>query len=578
MNTHIFKPQLLASSVTAILLSTLLLGGCTKKDQEAAVIPDTSNLVKDTALKIIVTDAAGSPVKSAKLEVITDEADIIPAMQETKVANGKIVGLVGYNLNYFSEMKQTIQVRVTKDGYTTNNVPVTVYKDKSNSKNIVITKKANNVAGINSASVSGDASLGDIALNVAGKSPEEGNITVVIPQGSGATTAEGKLLSNNLKMDVVQFDANSDAALAAFPGGFSVRIENPDGVRRDKVVATDHVPVTNGEIIFQSAGFTAIEISDDQGNVAKNFQRPLQISTKVMTDFVNPQTKKLIKEGDIIPIWSFNETSGKWKYDQKAAVIKDGSGGLKVDYNVSHLSYWNLDFYSISTCSSTITVTGDASGMPLKGTISGTDSNGDGFIKSITYDGSGVIEIDNAPGSYDVTLKLETLSGKPINVSPDTFNLCDNSPNNIVVTVPQQSTGYTNYDVNITVIAECSNVAGEKAIEGMYVHVNAYPVSSAYDESKQTDVNGKVSYTLTEGEYLIYIQNGVDSNGHPTYITKYIKIPSSYTSGNIELRIPQVCYIPPSGGTGGTGGTGATGATGATGSNSSNMSNAGNGN
>ena len=199
MNTNLNKPQLLSSSLAAILFSTLLLGGCTKKDNGTAVLPDTSTLAKDTALKIVVTDASGKPVKSAKLEVITDTADIIPDKQETLIASGKVAGTVGYNLNYFSEMQQTIQVRVTKDGYTTNNVPVTVFKDKSNSENIVITKRANNVAGINAASVSGDVSLGNVSLDVSGKTATEGKITVTIPKNVGATTVDGTPLSSNLK-------------------------------------------------------------------------------------------------------------------------------------------------------------------------------------------------------------------------------------------------------------------------------------------------------------------------------------------------------------------------------------------
>ena len=70
--------------------------------------------------------------------------------------------------------------------------------------------------------------------------------------------------------------------------------------------------------------------------------------------------------GDEVPIWSYDEDTGKWSYE-KVGIVQDldlSDGLYDVVYSLNHLSYWNLDWHYGEKCSTSNFNLKDLDGNP----------------------------------------------------------------------------------------------------------------------------------------------------------------------------------------------------------------------
>ncbi|MBX2954062.1 MAG: hypothetical protein KF870_16285 [Leadbetterella sp.] len=98
-------------------------------------------------------------------------------------------------------------------------------------------------------------------------------------------------------------------------------------------------------IQFTVVGLATIRMNAG-GKEIKKFSKPLEVSMLIPDDIRNPQTREAIKEGAIIPTWSFDEGTSKWKEEGVAVVSKNSNGELEAKFEVSHLSYWSISYFS----------------------------------------------------------------------------------------------------------------------------------------------------------------------------------------------------------------------------------------
>ena len=537
------KRRNLLASATLLFISSITFTGCGSSSSGAAITPGTSALSKATTLNVEIVDAAGIPVDTAKVEVITDSADIIPVDEETQSSIGDLGGIVGYDLNNFTGTQQKLQLRVSKDGYTPNSMPIDVIKGQDNTQTISITKIGDDLSGISSSSNDWDISTGP--LTVVSSGVNAGETTVTIAQNPGATTADGTPLSNRLTVDVVQYGQGEDAALDAFPGGFAVSLKNPEALAASGVSPTDNEPVVDGEITLQTAGFTIIEVKDDQGNIAKNFTKPIKVSTKIQDTVINPETDLPIQIGETLPLWSFDTTTGEWSYEQIGTVISDGAGGLKIDYQINHLSCWNHGHYSARSCTATLTFNdSNPEPQPLIGRVSGR-----GWTRTFQTDGSAVssVTLRKAPSRYDVTMRLKTFDGKPVPFTPSSkFNLCkpkDHSFNIDTPVIPK-------YDLSVSVSTYCSNDPSAEDVPVPRAHVLVYSLKTHRIVTGKTDSEGVVNFRLPPGTYKVFMFTRYPTK---TFLKETVTI-SGTQAGEVNFRIPQTCDVTSTGSTGATGG------------------------
>lgn len=167
---------------------------------------------------------------------------------------------------------------------------------------------------------------------------------ITIPAGTKFYDAAGtQIVATQLTTRVVFYGAGNENALRLFPGGLNpTNIIGPNGL-------------IDGGASFITAGLVQIDM-EAGGKEVKSFSQPISVTTEIKNDLVNPQTGVAVAAGDIIPIWSFNATTGQWKYETTATVT--GNGGKKqVQYGPTHLSAWNADWsYNLSANPLTVKV------------------------------------------------------------------------------------------------------------------------------------------------------------------------------------------------------------------------------
>ncbi|MGB1311200.1 MAG: hypothetical protein ACPG47_08310 [Leucothrix sp.] len=528
----------LTHPVVSFALCGLLLAGCSNNDDDVSTVPpNASSFAKNTMLSVQVFDTNGDPVEGATVSITSDPDDIVPANEESLVTESAPAGLVIYAPNEFTGTK-SLQILASKDGFLSNNIPVDVVGGDLNEASIIITDiTANTTAGINTAT-----ETGDISQNPLTSSAQEGDgsndnskTTVTVPIDPGATTANGTPLGNNLSLVVAQYDPDQPQSLDAFPGGLTATIGNPAALVNSGNASTDGVTPSNGDVIFQSAGFTAIEVKDDQGNVAKNFNKPVEVSTKVDSAFVNPMTGAAIVAGDTIPIWSYEASTGQWNYEKTGTVVADANGGLKVDYTVSHLSYYNLDYYGGGRCNSTVTFQ-DTNGSTV-GSLYGRLTS-PGWSRRFSHRDNNALNFRNAPVDRMVrfTNLRSRFTNQPINVISPTgpINLCNPSTHTVIVDVPVIQ--YSELTVGASLYCSNNSAVPEVPIAGAYTWV--FTSNWRFVGFGRTNGSGQKVFNLPAGSYQVFIYDRINRR-----YTRQNAVVTASANGTANLRVPQVCPI-----------------------------------
>ncbi len=186
-----------------------------------------------------------------------------------------------------------------------------------------------------------------------------------IPAGTGFIGEDGQPFTpaGDVSVSMMLFSADpkgladdENNPLYLFPGGLS-----PDGF--DGELPSD---ITSPDsVTFISAGFVAIEIGDEGGNKVSSFDgEGVTLEFEVPKSTVNPQTgDPLALDDGTIPIWSYTDSTGKWRYEGDAVIEQENEGTFTVSKPITHLSYYNLDWYGQDRCKLDVDVV-DANGDP----------------------------------------------------------------------------------------------------------------------------------------------------------------------------------------------------------------------
>ncbi|MEF1264143.1 Ig-like domain-containing protein [Vibrio campbellii] len=186
-----------------------------------------------------------------------------------------------------------------------------------------------------------------------------------IPAGTGFIGEDGQPFTpvGEVSVSMMLFSADpkgladdENNPLYLFPGGLS-----PDGF--DGELPSD---ITSPDsVTFISAGFVAIEIGDESGNKVSSFDgEGVNLEFEVPKSTVNPQTgEPLALDDGTIPIWSYTDSTGKWRYEGDAVIEQENENTFTVSKPITHLSYYNLDWYGQDRCRLDVDVV-DTNGDP----------------------------------------------------------------------------------------------------------------------------------------------------------------------------------------------------------------------
>ena len=201
--------------------------------------------------------------------------------------------------------------------------------------------------------------------NAEGSPESVGTAKITIPAGTIATDAAGTPASGALKLTVTKYSNSDVDALAAFPGGFT-----PNALLANGTTASGN---------FVTGGFAQFNITDATGKAIKKFDRDVTLTIDLPKSSNNPSTGQPIKAGETYPVWSFDETTGKWVFEANGDVQNKlgDANNFEVVFKSTHLSYWNLDYFESANCTGTVNIARNPAGdtRPLNVDIVGVEGS-----------------------------------------------------------------------------------------------------------------------------------------------------------------------------------------------------------
>jgi hypothetical protein len=350
----------------------------------------------------------------------------------------------------------------------------------------------------------------EVSTTVTNSATSNGETTkIVIPADTVLTSSTGAKVTGALKTVVTHYSANESNSTQSFPGGFAV-------------LATTSEPnattATTEDISFVTAGFTSVVIQNDQGEKVKNFSKPIEVKMQIKEGTTNPQTSAAIAIGDTVPVWSYNQDTGKWAYEQDGTVadLNTTDGFYDVTVAATHLSYWNLDWHYSASCSNKITINLKEGGNLVTGPnvyMRANFKNASGYLYSGYIYGDGFATLAKVPLNKEVQINAykDYASTTPLNSTPLTLNLtsCVNETHDLNINT---STLPTNFTQQVKVREVCENgVENSAGVANVLVYKY---VNGSYSGYKYTDATGIATFpsavkdaTGSLTKYLVRVGN-----------------------------------------------------------------------
>lgn len=170
-----------------------------------------------------------------------------------------------------------------------------------------------------------------IPLSTNASLPE--NTTVVLPSGTILKDKSGNPVSGPIVATMMTFDATDPNVASRFPGGLSFTSKDSSGN-------------SLGGGTFTTFGFMNLSMTAG-GKEVKSFSEPLDVVMEV-----SPNIQRVVNEtdpprptkaGDMLPVWSMNDSTGEWMPETVAVIEADpATGKLKANFKQPHLSWWNM--------------------------------------------------------------------------------------------------------------------------------------------------------------------------------------------------------------------------------------------
>lgn len=308
--------------------------------------------------------------------------------------------------------------------------------------------------------------------------------TFKLPAGTVLKDRTGQPLTGDLKVSIGYFSPNAADVGAIFPGGLS-----PESVS----AFTNGVSGTRERQrgYFITAGLLAVDIVDGQGRKAHALENALgSMTIQTPAGLINPDTDEPIKDGDKVPVWSHNETTGLWSQERVATFKQTDSGNFEVTYEVNHLSYWNLDWWYYNGRNGVPDVICNTIGVSFSKPFSNQNLRATQYISNWgSHYSYGVASSENVtlysvPNTREVTIKLtDNRTGELVGEGTKPKNSCANitinvtkefpQPRNvpvqILLTAPQ---GFTKAQVATLINAMTSLTAAQRQAILQYTHPN----------------------------------------------------------------------------------------------------------
>ncbi len=415
------------------------------------------------------------------------------ALAKGKVANEQnpVTFTVYAEIPGFSPATQTIVLSTDRAAEYT--VPVVEYANPAAGTSV--STQSNPVAnGVSAAPIS-------ITVPTTAALPESASIT--IPANTEFRDAAGNRISaSSVKTNVINYGTGSDAALQAFPGGFNAAGKT-----------------------FVTGGFVSITM-EAGGKSVKQFSKPIEIEIEMRQDLINPVTNATIKVGDIVPIWSLDESKGEWKFEHEVAIIRNSEGKLAARFLADHLSVWTIN-WTFESCSNPVTLTINMPDPMMKGQyfvrvesstgqfLAGLHANSS-WSAAETLENGFTATIKNVPSIPNAKIAVYTDRFDPNSKVAETplFNPCSTPQVSLTIGTQPNQAEWIDLDIDLT--GKCANAE-------LALNLNAWVTfkekgAPAREVQNVFITNGKASMRVKNGK-TYEISTIYDNKRHSTEFT-----------------------------------------------------------
>jgi hypothetical protein len=390
-----------------ILVSVLLiLAGCDIKDPVDGI--DVILNQKDIATTVAVSfvDAAtGLQIGSASSKKISidfsgqDKGQIISLKELPLTSASTTNGIISFAIRNTrvpsSQNPVEFTIIASADGYLPVSQGISLIKAGSNPYEIRMVSVAappDGAAATTNVAVpaSNGTVSGDITITTGNESVTNAASTISIPSGTQVKDASGNVVTGSLSATLLYFNNKTKESLEAFPGGLIAKAVNSSGAAKRG--------------LFSTAGFAEFSLHNQSGQKVKSFLgKAVELSIDIPAGTMNRNTGSPVKNGDMIPVWSFDESTATWKYEADApASGPDAKGNFKVSVQSNHLSWWNLGWLGENVCSegATINLSGNYASLRLEI----TDLEGNFIASKMASSTENSVTFQNVPSGVPVRI------------------------------------------------------------------------------------------------------------------------------------------------------------------------------
>ncbi|MEJ2763401.1 hypothetical protein VV869_05405 [Photobacterium sp. MCCC 1A19761] len=388
-------------------------------------------------------------------------------------------------------------------------------------------------------------------------------VEMKIPLGTQLLDASGDPVTGTVTANIVHFsnepngNASNESVLDAFPGGLEPDVILGADGREDPALAGGG---------FISAGFTAIQLQNENGDTVAKFDQDITLTFDVPADTINPGTNEKIKTGETIPVWSYDETTGRWKTEGDGTVgaPNAATNTFTLAKDITHLSYYNLDYFWGKRCKANITFE-EVNGNTYNPRVIFTRAGG-GWSKSKYISGMTTHTFNNMPENGAGKLQVVSRSnyrqgliksvshrdGSEISVANDgslVHNFCDLNGATIRIESPETKT------LNVSLESKCLDT-GETKIQPGVVEVYSQNMRRYFGSVTPT-VDSPASIRLVRGTYNL--KGSVYTEKFGNQQVEQNVVVSNDTNATLTFPIDK-CGTTTTGTTGTTGASGGSGA------------------
>jgi hypothetical protein len=316
--------------------------GCKKPNE--GVEPIINPTISEYTVSLRFIDAeTNTEIKNCSVSIIGDDANTVfdNSGERPTIAKDGFLELISVTTNLPNESNPiNFSIKIENKDYFNNITPISIYKKGNQTIDIKMINKStlsNGNVGFSQEDfdLESDQTLSQEVVLSAAPVNSNGNAVVTIGNDVKFSDANNVVIKNKLNIELAYFNHLDETTIAAFPGGLEATTED------------------NENIVFKSAGLVSLKMQDADGKIIKNLSKPITMNITIPDGSSDSENKPIVP-GTLIPVWSLNEITGKWKLEGETEV-KSENGKLVAQFKMNHLSYWNLDFYT-NACSTGATL------------------------------------------------------------------------------------------------------------------------------------------------------------------------------------------------------------------------------